>query len=476
MGGLGSILNSARSAMQATQVAMQTTSQNIANAGVEGYTVQNVRVAAQVPLRTPYGNLGTGVVVQSVTQSRDALLDMQFRTATGAAANQSRTSDTLGRIEAVLGEPSTTGLANSIDAFWNSWSDLANDPTSLSARGVVRQRGSEVSGLLNNFARQLDGIDRDARTTLTSDVGRINELSKQIADLAPAIVGAEAGGQTANDLRDTRNRLLDQVATLIDTRVIDRPDGSVGVYLGGRMLVDGPSAHQLTINGGQPLSVSFAGEADGLRDIGGSIGASITDINQRIPAVMTDLDTLAGTLVRETNTVHAAGTVFTGSPAVASAAGNFFNQTALVTGAADPYQTARGISLSASLSNIANIAAAGAGAAGPGNNGVAAQLAALRDKAVTFSTAAGGTIDGTIGGFYRYTVSSVALSLSQSSGQVEAQDALASQADTRRQSVSGVSTDDELVNMIKQQQAYAAAAKLIKVVDEMAQTLLDLGR
>jgi len=107
---------------------------------------------------------------------------------------------------------------------------------------------------------------------------------------------------------------------------------------------------------------------------------------------------------------------------------------------------------------------------------VATQLAALRDKAVTFTTAAGGTIDGTIGGFYRYTVSSVALSLNQSSGQVEAQNALASQADVRRQSVSGVSTDEELVNMIKQQQAYAAAAKLIKVVDEMAQTLLDLGR
>jgi len=345
MGGLGSILNSARSAMQATQAAMQTTSQNIANAGVEGYTVQNVRIAAQVPLRTTYGNIGTGVVIQGVTQSRDALLDMQFRTASGAAANQSRTADTLGRIEQVLGEPSSTGLANSIDAFWNSWSDLASDPTSLAARGVVRQRGSEVSGLLNNFARQLDGIDRDARSTLSSDVGRINELTKQIADLAPAIVGSEAGGQTANDLRDTRNRLLDQVATLVDTRVIERPDGSVGVYLGGRMLVDGASTHQLTIKGGQPLSVSFAGETDALRDLGGSIGASIADINQRIPAVMTDLDTLAGTLVRETNAVHSTGTVFTGSPPVASAAGNFFNQDPVLTGAADPYQTARGITL-----------------------------------------------------------------------------------------------------------------------------------
>lgn len=473
MSSLGSILGIARSAMQASQVALQTTSQNIANAGVEGYTVQSVRFAAQVPQSFPYGNLGTGIVVQGITQARDRLLDTQFRTATGGAANASRTSDTLSRVEQVLGEPSTTGLANSLDAFWNSWSDLATDPTSLSARGVVRQRGTEVAGLFNSYARQLDSVASDARAVLASDVGKINDLSRQIAEMAPAIVAVEAGGQSANDLRDSRNRMLDQVASLVDTQVIERKDGSVGVYLGGRMLVDGTSYHQLTASGGQPVTVTFAGETDPLQNIGGSIGASMSAINQTIPGVMKDLDTLAGTLVSETNAVHSTGTVFTGagSPPAAVVAGDFFTQSA----PAD--QTARGMSVAKLvIDNVANVAAAGLAATGPGNNSVASQLAALRDKPLSLTAAAGGTITGTLGAFYRYTVSSVALASSQSSNQATVQDTLASQADTRRQSVSGVSTDEELVNMIKQQQAYQAAAKLIGVVDQMAQTLINLGQ
>jgi flagellar hook-associated protein 1 len=476
MSSLGSILNVARSAMQASQVALQTTSQNIANAGVEGYTVQRVQFAAHTPERFSYGSLGTGVDVQSITQSRDRLLDAQYRSASGSSAHESRTNDMLTRVERVFGEPSSTGLANSIDAFWNSWSDLASDPTSNTARGVVRQRGSEVSGLLNGFASQLDTVASDSRTLLASDVNRLNVLTKQIAGMTPAIVGAEAGGHTANDLRDQRNRLLDEVSKLIDTQVIERKDGSVGVYLGGRTVVDGTSYHQLATSGGQPLAVTFAGETDALQEIGGSIGASITAVNVTLPGVMADLDTLAGTLVRTTNAIHKTGTVYSGNPPVPAAAGNFFGQDPVIVGSGDPLQTARGIKLDASLSNLAAIAASGPAANGPGDNTLANQLAGLRTLPLSFGTSAGGTFTGTIDGFYRYTVSGVAMSANLSSNQAAAQETLVEQADTRRQSVSGVATDEELVNMIKQQQAYQAAARLITVVSEMSDTLINLGR
>lgn len=476
MSSLGSILNVARSAMQASQVALQTTSQNIANAGVAGYTVQRVQFAAHAPERFPYGLLGTGVDVASITQSRDRLLDAQYRTAVGASSNESRTGDALGRIEQVLGEPSTTGLSNSLDAFWSSWSDLASDPTSLAARGVVRQRGSEVAGMLNTFATQLDGVARDSRTQLASDVSRLNQLTSQIAGMAPAIVGAEANGQTANDLRDARNRLIDEVSGLVDVQVIDRTDGSVGIYLGGRTIVDGTSSTALALSGGQPVAVTFAGEPDALQTIGGSIGASVTTLDVTLPGVMKDLDTFAGALVRQTNTVHKSGTVYTGTPPVAAAAGNFFEQDPVLVGSADAFQTARGIRLSASLANLTAIAASGPSATGPGDNSVANGLASLRDASFTLGTASGSTITGSLGSFYRYTVSTVALASSRSSSESSVRDTLMSQAEARRDSVSGVATDEELVNMIKQQQAYQAAAKLITVVDEMADTLINLKR
>jgi len=476
MSSIAGTLSIARSAMQAAQVALQTTSQNIANAGVEGYSVQRVNVAAAHPVNYTYGNVGTGVVVQGVTQARDRLLDTQFRAATGSASYQKATNGTLSRIEQVMGEPSSTGLANSLDQFWNAWSDLSTDPTSLSARGVVRQRGSEVAGMINGFASQLDGIATDTRASLASDIGKVNQLATQVAQMAPAIVAAEAGGQSANDLRDARNRLLDQMASLVDVQVIDRPNGAVGVYMGGRTLVDGTSYHQITMSGAQPTVLSFAGETTALPPVGGSIGAAVTSLDTRIPGVLRDLDTLAGSLVRETNALHKTGVAFPASAPGGISGGNFFDQDPVITGSADPFQTARGMRVSAYVTNVENIAAAGPGATGTGNADIASRIAALRDTSFSLPSTAGATVTGSMGSFYRYTVSSVALATSQSTSQSAVQDTLVRQADTRRQSVSGVSTDEELVNMIKQQQAYQAAAKLIGVIDEMAQTLINLGK
>ncbi len=476
MSSIAGTLSIARSAMQAAQAALQTTSQNIANAGVEGYTVQRVNVAAAHPVNYTYGNVGTGVVVQGITQARDRLLDTQFRAATGSASYQKATNSTLSRVEQVFGEPSSTGLANSLDQFWNSWSDLSTDPTSLAARGVVRQRGNEVAGMLNGFAAQLDSIATGTRTSLALDIGKVNQLATQVAQMAPAIVAAEAGGQSANDLRDARNRLLDQMSSLVNVQVIDRADGAVGVYLGGRTLVDGTSAHQVTMSGTQPIVLTFAGETSALPPVGGRIGAAVTSLDTQIPGVIRDLDTLAGTLVRQTNAIHTTGVTFTAAAPGGTPAGNFFDQDPTITGSADPFQTARGIRVSAAMANVANIAAAGAGATGVGNGDVANRLAALRDTSFSLPSASGAMVSGSMGAFYRYTVTDVALATSQSASQSQVQDTLVSQADTRRQSVSGVSTDEELVNMIKQQQAYQAAAKLIGVIDEMTQTLINLGK
>lgn len=478
MSSIGSILSIARGAIQAHQIAIQTASQNIANADVEGYSAQRVQITANSAQTFTYGTIGTGVVVKGITRARDVLLDDQFRKASTGASGYDTTRDLLGRVESVLGEPSTTGLSNAMDVFWNSWSDLSADPSSLSARGVVQQRGSELAGTFNRFANQLDEVSNAARGQLTADIGKINELARQIADINPSIVAAESSNSPANDLRDTRDRLLDQISRLGDTTAIERHDGSVGVYFAGRLLVDGPDAHQLTIAGSSTLSIRFAGETSDLTAVGGSVGATVDAINTTIPSVMANLDSLAGTIVREVNAIHAAGTVFTIANPAGTTAGNFFAQNGDET-SGDVAQTARGMSLSSSLTSLTGIAASAGGASGPGNNAVAAGIAGLRNKTLNFYDAAGSTpplATTSMGTFYRDTVASVGLASSQAANAATVHETLASQADTRRQSVSGVATDEELVGLIKHQQAYSAAARLVKVVDEMSQTLIDLGR
>ena len=163
-----SILSVARSGLTAQQAAIETISHNIANAETEGYSRQRVTLSANVPQLFPYGNIGTGVGITNVERVRDALLDGSFRREAGSASFHGTSRDLLTAIEGVLGEPSPTGLAASMDAFWSAWSDLASDPTSSAARSVVQQRGSAVATMLNGFDQQLT----DAQQQNDIQIGR----------------------------------------------------------------------------------------------------------------------------------------------------------------------------------------------------------------------------------------------------------------------------------------------------------------
>ncbi|MEP6729876.1 MAG: flagellar hook-associated protein FlgK [bacterium] len=475
MSSLAGILSIARTAMQAQQVAMQTTSHNIANANVVGYSAQTVRFAANTPETLSYGSIGTGVVVQGITRSRDALLDAQTRAATSDASGSSATSVMLGRVESVLGEPSATGLSSAMDALWNSWSDLASDPSSSVARSAVGARGTALATMFNQSARQLDDVSASARTGLDADVSKVNSLLTRIGQLNPAITSGEADHRSANDLRDERDRALDQLSSLIGSQVVEHSDGSVAVYASGHLLVDRDNVHQLTTAGTSVAAVTIVGDTSPLPNSGGSIGANLDAINTRIPNVMNALDALAGSIVREVNAIHTSGLAYSGTPPVSRAGGNFFTQNGAA-GTGDLAQTAHGMSLDASLSNLTNIVASGGTSTGPGDNTVANQLAGLRDAIVTVYDASGAAITSTsLGSFHRQIVTNLGLETSQINDLSTAQDAVVRQSQSRRESVSGVATDEELVNLIKQQQAYAAAARIISVVDEMSKTLLAIG-
>jgi flagellar hook-associated protein 1 len=473
---IGSIFNMARTAMNAQQTAVQIASQNISNAETDGYSRQRVDLAASTPTVFPWGSIGTGVTIAGVSRARDALLDATFRGDSASASAAQTTSDALSQIQGIFGEPSDNGLGASLDAFWSAWGDLANDPTNSAAKSVVRQTGSTVASTLNRFARQLDSLDQSNREGMNADVTQINSLTSQVATMNREIVGVEATGNSANDLRDARDKMLDQLSGLVGGQVVERSNGAVAVYVSGRMLVDGAAVNSLEMNDGQPPTVSFAGSANPLDGIGGSLGAKIDLSANRIPVVMARLDSMASGIVQTVNAIHSTGQIFTGNPPVASAAGNFFDVTIPPPAGGDPLLTARGMRLSPSLAGASDVAASGASATGPGNNDVATALAALRDTAITFTSGATTLGTSSASDFYRQTVSDLATSTQQAQDDATVQHTLASNADTRRQSVSGVSTDEELINIIQHQHAYQAAARLVNVVDEMSQTLIDLGR
>jgi flagellar hook-associated protein 1 FlgK len=322
----------------------------------------------------------------------------------------------------------------------------------------------------------VDQLDQSNREAMNNDVNEVNTIAKQVAQLNNQVISAESNGNEAPDLRDERDRLLDRVAKITGGQVIQRASGSAAVYVGGRMIVDGASVTPLQMNDGQPPTVTYQGSATPLAGIGGSLGAEIDLSANRIPAMMDKLDTLARGIIQTVNSIHTAGQIFSGTPPVGSPAGNFFDVTNPPPAGVDPRLTARGMRLSPTLVNGSAVAVSGGSAVGPGENSTALALAGLRDTRITLTSGSGATTTASIAEFYNSIVGDLATETKQASDDSSVHSVLAASAETRRQSVSGVSTDEELISVIQHQHAYQAAARLVSVVDQMTQTLVDLGR
>ncbi|MCU0626800.1 MAG: flagellar hook-associated protein FlgK [Gemmatimonadaceae bacterium] len=464
MSSFGGILSVARSGLLASQKAVTVASNNITNAQTPGYSRQRVVLRTNEPVQLPQGSFGTGVLVDNVERVRDVLLDDTFRQDTASATFSEQRRDTLQAIERVWGEPSETGLAAGLEQFWNAWGDLAATPTSAAARSVVRQRGQQVSQQLNTFAARLGDMVSQSRAQTIETVSRINALAREIGALNSRIVPAESGGIEAPELRDQRDLKVDELASLVGATAIEAPDGSINVQIGGDTIVDGSQVKEIEIRApiGRPdeLGVALVGRGVGpietIAQVGGRLAAQLQDFNGTIPNAQAAVDEIARALVTEVNAIHRTG--FVG----ADPAGDFFDPAAT---------TASGIRLDAAIAADAGLIAAADTAGESGNNGVALRLSQLRSTTVT--------VDGqvqTIGAAWRGMVTTTAIGANAADAAAVSSRTLASQTDARRESMKGVSIDEEMVNLMRFQQSYAAAARLISVVDEMSQTLINLGR
>lgn len=477
---LSSILSVARQGLNAQQTVIQTAGHNISNVETPGYSRQRVDLAANYPQTFSYGSIGTGVVIENIRRMRDELLDVSYRKESGGAAASSLRQDLLSSIEGVLGEPSDTGLAAAMDAFWSSWSDLASNPTSGAARSVVQQRGVAVASMLNSFDSQLNDVRTQTSLQLTNALTEVNGLSDSIADLNARIVEAEVGGTMANDLRDQRDLAIDKLSQFGDVRVLPRNDGSVQVLVGTTSLVDGIGAQHLEIvPGTAELKVRVVGQTEAALPVGGTMQAMMNFLNQDLADTQGRLDALARGLVTEVNAAHRLGSIYASDGTITSA-GDFFDRNAV---------NARDIRLDAAVAGSATAIAAAATpvgggtttpsgkTAGPGNNEIALLLAGFRQKLATVTyRPAGASVDETasFADFYRATTSGLGTLVKDAEASTQVHKTLADQADTRRKSISGVNVDEELTTLMRAQQAYAAAAKVISAADEMMKSLIGM--
>ncbi len=482
---IGSILSIARSAIQAHQTAAAVVSNNIANAETEGYSRQRADLLPGGTIRFTYGTIGTGVTVDGVSRIRNLALDGNVRLQSGNAQGATVRSELLGEVESVFAEPSEQAMAAGLDAFFSAWSDLANNPTDATAKGAVRQRGAQVASLFNDYANRLNEIQNGTRDQLALNIDEANGLTQQMADLNRQITAAEADGHESPALRDERDLVSDKLATLLGARTVPQANGSYAVVVGGTTIVDASSTRPLALQAGSPASIVVAQTGSQVRFVGGTAGAMLNVMDTDIPAVRTKLDTMVKGFVNGVNHLQMSGWSAAGEALGRSNWNPLSGPTGSRIEFFDSTKTAAGsIALSADVLNDAGVIAAGSTQNGAGDNSVALSIGALRDDngmaaleaamGPAFGTSVGIASGTTFSEYYRDTVSTLGLDVSAAEADSEAFKTLASQAETRRSSVMGVSIDEELTLLMRHQQAFAAASRLVNTADEMAQEILNM--
>ncbi|MEO8633752.1 MAG: flagellar hook-associated protein FlgK [Gemmatimonadales bacterium] len=454
---LTSLLSIARGALLTQQKAIDVTGHNIANANTPGFSRQRLTLSVAQPLQSPIGQFGRGVTATGLERFRDQFLDQSFRTENGDLGRFTTQNDVLSEVERAFGEPSDTGLGAGLDQLFAAFGDLANDPTSPTARTLARQAGASLAQTFQDTDRRIASAATLVQSKLTGVVSDINEIARQIAQLNIQVQGTTSGGREAPDVKDQRDKLVDQLSGLTGVRVIPHNDGTIGVVAGDVLLVDAGLATTLEVRD-EGNGVSAVGILNSSRSLNFQSGelAALTELSATtLPGLHTQLDALARGVVTEVNTLHAGGRTLSGATGV-----NFFDPTGLTAGSMQ-------ISLDVKQSTD-NIAAGASGA--PGDNAVALSIAALRSSGVA---SFGGQ---SLGESYQRLVADLGTQVRDSGRKQTAQDVVVTQADTLRQSVSGVSIDEEMTSLISQQNAYSAAAHLVNVADQMMQDILAMVR
>lgn len=491
-------LETARRGMFTQQSALTLTGHNIANANTPGYSRQRVNFSATSPfpsvgLNSPKiaGQLGTGVEADSIQRYRDKFLDSQYRGESNKLGYWSARAISLTDIEEVINEPSDVGLAATLNNFWSSIQDLTRVPEGQEEgggiRGIVRERGREVADTFRYLYTSLQANRNNVKEEINVTLTQVSSIAKQIAEVNAQIKAVEPHGYLPNDLYDRRDLLLDELSELVTVKVTTSDSGgndleiAEGIYdidimLGNGATVNlvtgdkyqklemGPnnsdgsiSSYKLTSQDGTSILLNTPFQSSGKL-------SGLTEVNnEEYKKLLDSLDRMAEKFVLEFNTVHSSGWTL-GNQSLPSKTGvNFFT---IINGPG----SAASIGLSSEIEQSVNNIAAASIQNIAGNRENAQLLANLFKSEFDFEGNGNKT---TLLGFYSNKVGELGVSSQSAQRLTSNSQTLRDSVNQRKQSVSGVSLDEEMTNLVQFQHAYNASARMITAVDEVLDKIIN---
>jgi flagellar hook-associated protein 1 FlgK len=434
--------------LMAQQRMLDTTSHNIANASTVGYSRQEAALAASPALQIAAGStasgsgahLGSGVDVQSYRRIRDQFLDLQYRGQNTNLQEQTARASGLDSAELSLSEPGDDGLNAQLSKFWNAWSDLEKAPSDPAAKQALVEQAQSLGDSLASVRSpmtaaqtvaqaQYDDISRPA--SATDSGGQVAQIATELADLNTTISHFTTAGDIPNDLLDRRDELLDKLSGFGQISVEQLASGSQNVSFVDKVTgTTYPIVSDMTSTwGGPPAGDNWTpgGQMGGLLGIAQVPGGTID-------GYLGSLDTLADSIASSVNSAYGGSFFTTGTPS----AGTLQVDAALM---ADP-----------------TAVTSGSGAAG--TNDIALAVSQLRGNA-------------SIDGAYKAFVAKVGSDVNEADRQQANAQVLTDSVEDRRNSVSGVSMDEEMTNMIRFQRAYQASSRAMSTMDDMLDVVIN---
>lgn len=459
MGDITKILNCSKEGLLSHLSAINVTGSNIANVDTAGYT--RLRPVFSSTGTKATGDIQIGVEISTIQRIYDKFLDSQIVKQEQISGDTDAQYSYLQQIETIFNESSGTGLNDAMNKFWNAWEDLSTNPSGQAEREALVAAADSLTLMFRQKSGQLTDLQNDINSSIPGAVDEVNSITSKLAQYNSDIMNSLTANASASDLQDKRANLLNDLAGLTDFSYVEDADGSISVFLAdGRPLVEGDKCWQLgtEINTSNSSFYDVTYEEDGssLNSLltGGKLAGYLEIRDDKIEGYLSDFNSLATGIADAVNAQHRLG-----YDSYGNAGGDFFEFSGSVRDAAH-------LQVSSLISGNSGLIAASGSINSNGENATA--VGALKDSLV---------MDGNLSSFntcYSSFVGGIGQDVNDLKNTNDRQTAILSQLQDQRETVSGVSLDEEMMNLMKFQMGYNAAGKLAATAEELMNTLMDM--
>jgi flagellar hook-associated protein 1 FlgK len=455
---ISSLLFTSRDALAGNQMAIDITGGNIANVNTPGYSRQRVDLRSVGGIDVSGAHADIGVSVSRIERIYDRFIESQIIDQQQSTGYSDALLQGLQSIEMAIDDTQGGGIGDQLSQFWSSWENLSKNPGGIVERSALLSDAENLADSLTSCKRNLDAIASDLGSNIADTVSRINEKVAVIKDLNTRIINTTGENGEKNDFLDKRTQALKELGALINITPFENANGTIDLFLSnGEPLLQGTLKQTLGVDGQSDiLSSGLSGETVNSALTGGKLGALVELQGRIIPEYIDYIETFTGSLADRVNELHRDG-----FDAYNNTGLDFFE-------IPDAENAAGSIRVNTAIAADVNRIAASTSVNGNGEN--ASIMAAVRNELLMK--------DGTssLGSFLAATVGQIGQQVSTAKTNGDRQTIITNLLNNQRESVSGVSIDEEMIRLINYQMGYNAAGRLVSVVDEMLDTLMALGK